>query len=34
MNSVKIGHHEWSTNNLCVTHFRNGDPIQEVVELE
>jgi hypothetical protein len=34
MNSVKIGHQEWSTNNLCVTHFRNGDPIQEVVELE
>jgi urease accessory protein UreF len=30
MNSVKIGHQEWSTNNLCVTHFRNGDPIQEV----
>ena len=30
MNSVKIGHQEWSTKNLCVTHFRNGDPIQEV----
>jgi len=30
MKSVKIGHQEWSTKNLCVTHFRNGDPIQEV----
>ena len=30
MKSVKIGNQEWSTNNLCVTHFRNGDPIQEV----
>lgn len=30
MKSVKIGNQEWSTNNLCVTNFRNGDPIQEV----
>ena len=29
MKSVKIGNQEWSTNNLCVTHFRNGDPIKE-----
>ena len=30
MKSVKIGTQEWATNNLCVTNFRNGDPIQEV----
>lgn len=30
MKSIKIGQQEWSTKNLCVTHFRNGEPIQEV----
>jgi len=30
MNSVKIGHQEWSSENLNVDHFNNGDEIQQV----
>lgn len=28
--SVTIGSQTWMTKNLCVSHFRNGDPIPEV----
>ena len=27
MNTIKIGSQEWATEDLRVTHFRNGDPI-------
>ena len=30
MNSVKIGHQEWLTENLNVDHFNNGDEIQQI----
>jgi hypothetical protein len=30
LGKVKIGHQEWSTENLNVDHFRNGDIIPEV----
>jgi hypothetical protein len=29
MNSVKIGHQEWSQENLNVDHFKNGDPVMQ-----
>tara|TARA_B110000503_G_scaffold119531_1_gene181402 strand:- start:40 stop:294 length:255 start_codon:yes stop_codon:yes gene_type:complete len=34
MNSVKIGHQEWSSENLNVDHFNNGDEIQQVESAE
>ena len=34
MNSVKIGHQEWSQENLNVDHFNNGDEIQQVESAE
>ena len=30
MESVKIGKQEWSTENLNVDHFNNGDEIQQI----
>jgi hypothetical protein len=30
MKSIKIGHQEWSSENLNVDHFNNGDEIQYV----
>jgi uncharacterized protein (TIGR02145 family) len=34
MNSVKIGHQEWSSENLNIDHFNNGDEIQQVESAE
>ena len=34
MNSVKIGNQEWSSENLNVDHFNNGDEIQQVESAE
>ena len=34
MNSVKIGNQEWSSENLNVDHFNNGDVIQQIESAE